>query len=166
MGQTRKRLYGQGGGGGGGRRATRGYAPYQGDLEQENPQAGGESGGYDEEALMQMLQSMAERWRPQEQFSDKLAALDPVGWAIKQADAGNITRNANPWGAGGQFEGRRAADLYSPEEILASQGNTAQNQIWSARGNNPRLAAANDLYGRMWRGGQRRGAMNTPIRAV
>lgn len=93
--------------------------------------------GGDEDALIKMLMELVNRWRPQETFSEKAAGLqsakDPVGWAIKQGEAANIARNADPWGVGGAFEGRRAADLMTPQQILASQGNTAANQ-WAQLG--------------------------------
>lgn len=54
---------------------------------------------------------------------------DPVRFA-EQRRAASL---ADPFGPGGYFEGRRAADLYTPEAILASQGNTAENQ-WAQRG--------------------------------
>ena len=65
------------------------------------------------EAIRQNLQSLAEY-------------EDPVAHAQQQYQA-RLARD--PWGPGGQFEGRRAADLYSPEAIVASQGNTAENQL-------------------------------------
>lgn len=70
------------------------------------------------EAIRQNLQSLAEY-------------EDPVAHAQQQYQA-RLAKD--PWGPGGQFEGRRAADLYSPEAIVASQGNTAENQIRRAGG--------------------------------
>lgn len=70
------------------------------------------------EAVRQNLQSLAEY-------------QDPVGYEQEKYQA-RLTKD--PWGPGGQFEGRRAADLYSPEAILASQGRTAENMIRQAGG--------------------------------
>jgi hypothetical protein len=70
------------------------------------------------EAIRQNLQSLAEY-------------EDPVGHAKELYEARQAT---DPWGPGGQFEGRRAQDLYSPEAILASQGRTAENMIRQAGG--------------------------------
>jgi hypothetical protein len=67
------------------------------------------------EAIRQNLQSLAE-------------VQDPVGFAQERKEA----QLADPFGKGGYFEGRRAADLYSPEAILASQGNTAEMQLRQA----------------------------------
>jgi hypothetical protein len=64
--------------------------------------------------------------RPEEVFQAAARAQDPVRYAQEQRQA---YLDTNPWGPGGQFAGHRAADIYTPEEILASQGNTAQNQI-------------------------------------
>jgi hypothetical protein len=64
--------------------------------------------------------------RPEEVFQAAARAQDPVRYEQEQRQA---YLDRNPWGPGGQFEGHRAADIYTPEEILASQGNTAQNQI-------------------------------------
>jgi hypothetical protein len=59
-------------------------------------------------------------------YQAQAQAQDPIRFAQEQQTARLAT---DPWGPGGQFEGHRAADIYTPEEILASQGNTAQNQI-------------------------------------
>jgi hypothetical protein len=68
------------------------------------------------EAIRQNLQSLAEY-------------EDPVRYEQEKQQA---RQAKDPWGPGGQFEGRRAADLYSPEAILASQGNTAEMQLRQA----------------------------------
>jgi FKBP-type peptidyl-prolyl cis-trans isomerase 2 len=78
----------------------------------------------------QLAQKQAMQIRPEEAYEAEARAYDPVGYAQRQREARLAT---DPWGPGGQFEGRRAADLYTPEEILATQGNTAQNQIMSMR---------------------------------
>jgi hypothetical protein len=59
-------------------------------------------------------------------YQAQAQAQDPIRFAQEQRQA---ELDTSPWAKGGLFEGRRAADIYTPEEILASQGNTAQNQI-------------------------------------
>lgn len=66
------------------------------------------------------------RQNPERVYQAAAQASDPVRYAQEQYQARQAT---DPWGAGGQFAGHTARDLYTPEEILASQGNTAQNQI-------------------------------------
>ena len=82
-----------------------------------------------------MLRAMMEYWRdpanqmirPREAFmAEREAAIGPERTAQENYQA---RLAGDPWAAGGLFEGRRAADIYTPEEILASQGSTAQNQI-------------------------------------
>lgn len=127
--QTRQRVFG--GGGDGIRGGSTGSAYSEGnDYDQfRNSFGEGDFG----RLLMQLL---AQGGLQQDSAADfiraKAETRDPVGWAIKQGEAGNITRNANPWGEGGAFEGRRAADVMTPEEIMASQGNTAANQ-WASK---------------------------------
>jgi hypothetical protein len=75
-------------------------------------------------------EQLAKQPTVQEYYTAKAQAQDPVAWEQKQREA-RLARD--PWGPGGQFAGRRAADLYTPEEILATQGNTAENQIKSLR---------------------------------
>jgi hypothetical protein len=70
------------------------------------------------EAIRQNLQSLREY-------------EDPVAFEQQNYQA-RLAKD--PWGPGGQFEGRRAADLYSPEAIVASQGRTAENMIRQAGG--------------------------------
>src|SRR5580765_1165779 len=65
-------------------------------------------------------------------YQAQAQAQDPVRFAQEQRQA---ELDTSPWAKGGQFEGHRAADIYTPEEILASQGNTAQNQILRNRRN-------------------------------
>ena len=135
---------------GGGEGAGRGWQP---DMSNQfaapggygfNPQAGG-GGGYDYgapaggagasaqqqallQALMQIWSRQATPTTPEEYFSAKAQARDPVGWRAKQKDVASMGPTFDE-----AFAGRRAADLYTPAEILASQGNTAENQIISRR---------------------------------
>ena len=60
---------------------------------------------------------------------------DPVRLAQEQRQA---ELDTSPWAKGGLFEGRRAADRMSPAAILASQGNTAENQ-WAQLGANKNI---------------------------
>jgi hypothetical protein len=102
-------------------------------------------GGYggDEAGLQRRrLEAMVDLWReglaakqamqvrPAEEYEAQAKAQDPVRFA-EQRRAASL---ADPFGAGGYFEGRRAADLMTPEEIMASQGPTAANQWASLRG--------------------------------
>jgi hypothetical protein len=95
-----------------------------------NPQAGQQGG--DQTANLKMLidwmreSQAADLQRPDIAFQAAARASDPVRYAQEQRQA---YLDTNPWGPGGQFAGERAADIYTPEEILASQGNTARNQI-------------------------------------
>jgi len=66
--------------------------------------------------------------RPAEAYEAQARAADPAGFAAKQYQA---RLAGDPWAAGGQFAGRRAADLYTPEQIVASGGMTAENQLRS-----------------------------------
>jgi hypothetical protein len=87
------------------------------------------------------LELMADLWRqgleaqqaaqvrPAEEYEAQAKAQDPVKFAQQRREAGL----ADPFGAGGYFEGRRAADIMTPEEIMASQGGTAANQWASMR---------------------------------
>ena len=105
-------------------------------------------GGGSQEELMRALidlerQRIAKQPTIEEAYMAKARARAPVATAIAQGEASRIARNADPWGPGGAFEGRRAADLYTPEEILASQGRTAENQIKSLRRPLPEEQAAN-----------------------
>jgi hypothetical protein len=112
------------------------YNPQQMLANMFNPQAPG--GGQqetpaDQQKKLQMLidwmresQATDIRQNPERLYQAASQAEDPVRFAQEQ-DAARLA--TSPWAPGGQFAGRRAADLYTPEEILASQGNTAQNQI-------------------------------------
>lgn len=64
-------------------------------------------------------------------YQAQAQAQDPVRFAEQQQEAERV----NPWAKGGQFYGHTAQDIYTPEEIMASQGNTAQNQILRNRRN-------------------------------
>ena len=68
-------------------------------------------------------------------YQAQAQAQDPVRYAQQQRQAELET---SPWAKGGLFEGRRAADRMSPEAILASQGNTAENQ-WAQLGANKNI---------------------------
>lgn len=92
---------------------------------------GGGGGGGDMEML---LRNLMERWRPTETPSElehtKKQLANPEEYARRQYMA---QQYAAPFAEGGAFQGRRAADVMSPEQILASQGNTAANQ-WAQMG--------------------------------
>jgi hypothetical protein len=68
-------------------------------------------------------------------YQAQAQAQDPVRFAQQQRQA---ELDTSPWAKGGLFEGRRAADRMSPEAILASQGNTAENQ-WAQLGANKNI---------------------------
>jgi hypothetical protein len=104
---------------------------------------GKDFGGMDQQQFMRMLvdrfgpQMMQQQQyaletqrgaqvRPAEQFEAAARAQDPLRYT-QQNEAARMAQS--PWAPGGQFQGHRAEDIYTPEEILASQGNTAQNQI-------------------------------------
>ena len=112
-----------------------------------NPQASGDGYGYGGLDMLgqlfgpgaggggqqAMLQKLMEIWSrqattPEEYFSAKRQARDPVGWRAKQKDVASMGPTFDE-----AFAGRRAADLLSPEAILASQGSNAMNQ-WAQRG--------------------------------
>jgi hypothetical protein len=113
-----------------------------GDLAATLLGAGGGAGGAAAgggNAQTEMLQALRDLYREQlpfareqlakqptvrEAFSAQREAKDPVGWANKMRSIPGYE-----WGPGGAFEGRRAQDLYSPAAILATQGNTAENQL-------------------------------------
>lgn len=110
-------------------------------------QGGGEGeGGGDQRRKLELMADLwrqgleaqqAAQVRPAEAYEAQARAADPVRFAQQQYQA---RQAQDPWGPGGQFEGRRAADLYTPEAILASQGNTAENQwaqLGGAKGINP-----------------------------
>lgn len=96
---------------------------------------GGVEGGGDQRRKLELI---ADLWKRQleaqspEVVRGRLQALseyqDPVAHAQGQYQA---RLAGDPWAAGGQFEGRRAADLYTPEQIVASGGRTAENQLRS-----------------------------------
>ena len=111
----------------------------EGDYRSEPPpEYAGQQLRYSEtpEYLNRQLDLMSQLWReqlgvqgeysPMAQAQALVYANDPTMYARKQYEN---RLGADPWGPGGQFEGRRAADLYTPEYLLASQGNTAENQI-------------------------------------
>jgi hypothetical protein len=101
--------------------------------------APGTEGDRDQRKLRELAANL---WREQlateqaikgpEAYRERLQAFseyqDPVAHAQGQQQA-RLARD--PWGPGGQFEGRRAADLYTPEQIVASGGMTAENQLRS-----------------------------------
>lgn len=100
----------------------------------------GQGGGGDEAGLQRRrLEAMVDMWReqlaakqamqvrPAEEYEAQAKAQDPVKFA-EQRRAASL---ADPFGPGGYFEGRRAADLYTPEQIVASGGMTAENQLRS-----------------------------------
>lgn len=90
-----------------------------------------------------LMAMMAERLsRPQQQPLD-ITALIREARNTPVADAQNAYQArmvSDPWGPGGAFEGRRAADRLTPDQIAMSQGANATNQ-WAAQ-NNPALAQA------------------------
>jgi hypothetical protein len=103
----------------------------------------GQGGGGEESGLARRrLELMTDLWRqgleaqqkaqvrPAEEYEAQAKAQDPVKFA-EQRRAASL---ADPFGPGGYFEGRRAADIMTPEEIMASQGPTAANQWASLRG--------------------------------
>jgi hypothetical protein len=104
-----------------------------------------QGGGSQEELLRALIGLERERIAKQptveEAYMAKARARAPVATAIAEREASNV--GVSPWGPGGLFEGRRAADLYTPEEIVASQGRTAENQIKSLRRPLPGEQAAN-----------------------
>lgn len=128
-GQTRQRVFG--GGGDGIRGGSTGSAYSEGDAYDQFRNNFGGGGGDFGQLLMQLL-AQGQQDSAADFIRAKAETRDPVGWAIKQGEAANIARNANPWGEGGAFEGRRAADVMTPEEIMASQGRTAANQ-WASK---------------------------------
>jgi hypothetical protein len=105
--------------------------------------AGGRGGGEGGGDQRKKLEAMVDMWREQlaaeqamkgpEAVRKNLQSLaeyqDPVRLARERQEASL----AAPFGPGGYFEGRRAADIMTPEEIMASQGRTAANQWASLR---------------------------------
>lgn len=99
-------------------------------------------GGEDTNALLRM---MIDRWaqqmaaarantpRPAEEYMAqaraKRYAQDPVGAAISDQNAEMATHSGIDW-----FKRTNRVPELSPEEIMASQGNTAANQWMSLRG--------------------------------
>jgi hypothetical protein len=62
-------------------------------------------------------------------YQAQAQAQDPVRFAQEQRQA---ELDTSPWAKGGLFEGRRAADIMTPAQIMASQGQTAANQ-WASQ---------------------------------
>lgn len=89
---------------------------------------GGGGGGNDRLAEWLMAQPAPER--ASEFIRTKAQLADPEKYAREQYMAQQYTA---PFAEGGVFQGRRAADVMTPEQILASQGNTAANQ-WAQMG--------------------------------
>jgi hypothetical protein len=120
-----------------------------------NPQApgGGQQSPEQQTQNLKMLidwmreQQAADLRRPDIAFQAAARAEDPVRYAQEQQTARLAT---DPWGPGGQFAGRRAQDLYTPEAIIASGGNTAENQIarlGGRKGVNPdEMARWDEIY--------------------
>lgn len=85
--------------------------------------------GGPEDAQTELLRALvAKQPTVEEAYAAKAKARDPVQFAQQQYAA---RLAGDPWAQGGQFEGRRAADLYTPEQIVASGGMTAENQLRS-----------------------------------
>jgi hypothetical protein len=104
---------------------------------------GGDVGGAEGAGVQRRrLELMADIWRqqleaqqaaqvrPAEEYEAQAKAQDPVKFAQQQYQA---RLASDPWAAGGQFAGKSAADIMTPEEIMASQGSTAANQWASMR---------------------------------
>lgn len=86
-------------------------------------------------AMMQRLT------QPQQQFDITSLIREARNTPVQDAQNAYQTRLvSDPWGQGGAFEGRRAADRLTPDQIAMSQGANATNQ-WAAQ-NNPTLAKA------------------------
>jgi hypothetical protein len=95
---------------------------------------GGEDGG-DQRRKLELIANLwreglaAKQAAPRQNLQALAEYEDPVGFAQRRREAAL----ADPFGQGGYFEGRRAADIMTPEEIMASQGRTAGNQWASMR---------------------------------
>ena len=88
---------------------------------------GGES---DFGRILQYLMSLPPPENRSDVIRTRAQVNDPEGYARRQYNAQTY---AAPFAEGGLFQGRRAQDIMSPEQILASQGNTAANQ-WAQLG--------------------------------
>jgi hypothetical protein len=134
--ETRRRIYGPQGGPTNNPQGGQGINPNYLNQEEGLTPQGQMLGGVDFGQLL--LQLLSQTGRAEEALRARSYYSDPVAFERKEADAA-LARN--PWGPGGLFEGRRAADLYSPEALLASQGSSAENQWAQMGGGRPGIDA-------------------------